>query len=53
MTVLTIVTIVASFAALTAGALAWRWKRQDRDRSAARVAALAATLDGAHDAGAP
>src|SRR5688572_23824937 len=40
-------TVVAVAAALGLGVYAWRLQREERERSAARVAALAAAIEGA------
>lgn len=51
-TVLLVVTIGSLAAAAGCGALAWRLLQEDRRRSTARVAALAAAIDGAEPAAA-
>ena len=50
--VLLALTIVALVAAAAFGALAWRLLREERGRSAARIAALASAIDGAPPAAA-
>ena len=52
-TVLVVITLISAMTAIVAVAVAWRLRRRDRERSDARVAALASAAEthGAHDGG--
>ena len=52
-TVLVVITLISAMTAIVAVAVAWRLRRHDRERSDARVAALASAAEthGARDGG--